>query len=305
MLTITSRRLACALVALLALTLTTALTPTASAAPNPFSCAAQAGRDHYTVLNARGSMPGGTAALARAFVPDNRPDYAAMVTLQTSRAVDVRAIEQALAARSSAAGRGAIFVHLELSYPAWLGTTSPANGTALRASLETYEASVAKGLSSLEQAAAAARAGCPSTKIVALGYSQGAEVLQRFMSRAGNDAYAPMVHSVILVGSPLRETSAPRIANNPGLASVAGAGLTRAALGAAVTVRAPWSGKVADYCYSADQICALPPAVGQALASAVSSGSFSSAAAASYRSISWAGHSAYPSAFRTAILSRF
>ncbi len=98
-----------------------------AATTNPFACTPQAGVDHYTVLNVRGSREGGTAAHAAAFRPVNRPDYAERVQLATSRAVDVAAVEQRLAARSSAAGRRALFVHLELSYPAWMGTTSPSN----------------------------------------------------------------------------------------------------------------------------------------------------------------------------------
>lgn len=278
--------------------------PAAQSANSAFSCSSSRNVDHYTIVNARGSSGGGTAAAARAFVPNNRPDYPSMVTLENPPVVDVPAIQTKLANKSAAAGRQAMFVHLELNYPARMGATKPSNGSEMKASMETYNASVAKGLESLEQAAAAARAGCPSTKIVALGYSQGSEVLQRFMSRSRNDVYAPMVHRVILVGNPQRSDGAPRVQYNTGVGQVSGTGLTASAT-SAVTVRTAWSGKVFDYCYSGDQICALPKSIGSQLKTAVSTGTFNSKAASVYRSIDWTGHWSHPSSFRSAITARF
>ena len=127
-----------------------------------------------------------------------------------------------------------------------------------------------------------------------------------FMARveARNDRFAATVSSVVLVGNPLRDSTSTAVTRDPGLAAVNATGLTRYANGP-VVVRPAWAGKVADFCYARDQICALPPATGAVVARVASTGQYSAAAAATYRQISWSEHSAYPASFRTAILARF
>ncbi|WP_329410805.1 cutinase family protein [Nocardia vinacea] len=159
-----------------------------------------------------------------------------------------------------------------------------ADGTAL-----PYDAAVTAATARLEQMAAEVLARCPTTKIAAAGYAQGAPAVAQFAQRvgAGNAQLSPdQVAGIALLANPNRDTNTPVLPGRPGATTpsaapgttgqkvaeiallnppLAGAGITA---GAGSSGYGALTGRVADLCVAGDGTCDTPTASPLATAAA-------------------------------------
>ncbi|WP_327097006.1 cutinase family protein [Nocardia vinacea] len=159
-----------------------------------------------------------------------------------------------------------------------------ADGTAL-----PYDAAVTAASARLEQMAAEVLARCPTTKIAAAGYAQGAPAVAQFAQRVGTgntQLRADQIAGIALLANPNRDTNTPVLPGRPGATSpsaapgttgqkvaeiallnpsLSGAGITA---GAASSGYGALTGRVADLCVAGDATCDTPTASPLATAAA-------------------------------------
>ncbi|MEV6140479.1 cutinase family protein [Nocardia sp. NPDC051990] len=150
-----------------------------------------------------------------------------------------------------------------------------------------YDVAVTAATQRLEQMAAEVVARCPTTKIAAAGYAQGAPAVARFAQRVGTgnaQLRADQIAGIALLANPNRNTSTPVLPGRPGATtptaapgttgqrvaeiallnpSLSGAGITA---GQQSSDYGALTGRVADLCVASDATCDTP--VGSPLATA-------------------------------------
>ncbi|MBF4554374.1 cutinase family protein [Corynebacterium suicordis] len=141
----------------------------------------------------------------------------------------------------------------------------------------SYRDSVAGGIKELERRSHEILAECPSTKLVPIGYSQGADVTDHFFENVGNGSSSIPAESIAAgfnMGAPARREAQPIVeggrvsvdfpADTPSIDALEeitapvpdGAGLT--ATGDHVTSYGDLDGRVVSFCEHGDLVCDMP-----------------------------------------------
>jgi hypothetical protein len=169
-------------------------------------------------------------------VPRCTPDVAIVAVRGSTEPLGL-AGPAGVASRAVAAGLGdAEVTTSEVGYPA---------------ALQGYDASVREGAAALGVALDAALAGCATTTAVAIGYSQGAQVVGEAL-RAATPSTRERVGAVVLLGDPTRDADDPAVTTTRGGADVGSGG---GGLLGARSLPGDIAARTLAWCADGDPIC--------------------------------------------------